>query len=182
MKVAILAFALLTLASTSGAQPAQPYAGQQTRAVKSLADTEVADLLEGRGAGLAKAAELNGYPGPQHVLELAEPLALTPPQRAATAALIAPMRAAARQHGADFVARSRELDALFASGRATPEELRAKLDAAAVAYARVREAHLAAHIAQRALLTPEQIGAYQRLRGYAGSARDSGAPEQRHRH
>lgn len=180
MKAAFLASALLALAGAAGAQHAQPYAGQQARSVKSLADTEVADLLEARGAGLAKAAELNGYPGPQHVLDLAEPLALTPAQRAASAALIAPMRTAALKHGADFVARSRELDALFASGTATPAALRAKLDEAALAHARVREAHLAAHIAQRALLAPEQIAAYQQLRGYADGAHETGARHSQH--
>ena len=36
----------------------------------------MADLRAGRGMGLALAAELNGYPGPAHVLELADKLDL----------------------------------------------------------------------------------------------------------
>jgi hypothetical protein len=42
------------------------YAGQQTRAIKALSSQEEQDLRLGRGMGLAKAAELNGYPGPMH--------------------------------------------------------------------------------------------------------------------
>jgi hypothetical protein len=51
--------------------PATPYAGQQTRTIKALSDDEIAALRNGEGMGMAKAAELNGYPGPIHVLSLA---------------------------------------------------------------------------------------------------------------
>lgn len=156
------------------AQPSIPYAGQQTRNVKAYSDAEVADLLAGRGMGLARSAELNAYPGPQHVLELADKLGLTPAQRTATEALIPSMRAAARKYGAELIARERELDALFGEGRASPENVRAALDAAAMAQARVRQAHLDAHIEQRAILTAEQVSSYQKLRGYDDSAAHRG--------
>jgi hypothetical protein len=42
--------------------------------------TFLAALLKGEGMGMAKAAELNGYPGPTHVLTLAKELALTESQ------------------------------------------------------------------------------------------------------
>jgi hypothetical protein len=54
-----------------GEHPLSPYAGQQTRAIKALSPEDLAGLLNGEGMGMAKAAELNGYPGPVHVLELA---------------------------------------------------------------------------------------------------------------
>ena len=57
-----------------------PYVNDQGRALKALSADEAAGYLEGRGLGLAKPAELNGYPGPMHVLELADALALTPAQ------------------------------------------------------------------------------------------------------
>ena len=172
----LLALALLSqvAASPSSAQSTTAYAGQHTRGVKAYSDAEVADLLAGRGMGLARPAELNAYPGPQHVLELADKLNLTPAQRAATEALMPPMRAAAQKHGAELIARERELDALFAEGHATPERVRAALDAAALAQARVRQAHLDAHIAQRAILSAEQIATYQKLRGYDGSSGSGG--------
>ena len=80
MKPRILA---LVLAATAFAFPARadnqpaPYAGQQARSIKSLSAEDVAALLKGEGMGMAKAAELNGYPGPVHVLTLADELRLT---------------------------------------------------------------------------------------------------------
>jgi hypothetical protein len=43
---------------------------------------------EGRGFGLAFAADQNGYPGPLHVLELKDRLKLTADQEAKTQALL----------------------------------------------------------------------------------------------
>ena len=48
----------------------------------------VADLKAGRGMGLALAAELNGYPGPSHVLELADKLKLSAEDKAALVAFM----------------------------------------------------------------------------------------------
>src|SRR5581483_6020910 len=60
-----------------GMHGGSPYAGQQSREIKSLSDREIDGLKNARGLGLAKAAELNGYPGPMHVLELADALNIT---------------------------------------------------------------------------------------------------------
>ncbi|HYV03741.1 MAG TPA: hypothetical protein VFB82_04100, partial [Blastocatellia bacterium] len=74
------AVSLIIVATAANAQT--PYAGMQTRTIKSLSEQQVADLGAGRGMGLALAAELNGYPGPSHVLELADKLDLSVDQRA----------------------------------------------------------------------------------------------------
>jgi hypothetical protein len=76
MRFAIAIAAILGLASPALAQ--QPYAGLQNRSIKSLSDQQIADLNAGRGMGLALAAELNGYPGPMHAIELASDLHLSP--------------------------------------------------------------------------------------------------------
>src|SRR5712691_9243222 len=86
-------------AATSTAQTASPYTGQEQRAIKALSDEEIRDLLEGRGMGLAKAAELNSFPGPLHVLQLADPLGLSDAQRTATEALYVDMRKKAQPIG-----------------------------------------------------------------------------------
>src|SRR5690242_2678820 len=81
-RVLSIAIAFFALASPGLAQaPSAPYAGQQARAIKSLSAEEIASLLKGEGIGLAKAAELNGYPGPAHVLALAGELRLSDAQR-----------------------------------------------------------------------------------------------------
>jgi hypothetical protein len=82
-------------AGTALAQDHHPYAGMAQRAIKALSDQQIADLRAGRGVGLALAAELNGYPGPAHVLENADALRLTPDQRVRTQALFDAMKAAA---------------------------------------------------------------------------------------
>ena len=84
---AVLAIVAATAASS--AQTASPYTGQEQRAIKALSDEEIRDLLEARGMGLAKAAELNSYPGPLHVLQLANELGLSDAQRKATDSLYA---------------------------------------------------------------------------------------------
>src|SRR5690606_22844036 len=89
---------MIALAATPVSSPAetpQPYAGFETRTVKSLSEREIGDLKAGRGMGLALAAELNGYPGPLHVLELAKPLGLTEAQRNKVRELHAAMTAEA---------------------------------------------------------------------------------------
>jgi hypothetical protein len=63
-----------------GDAPTSPYAGHQTRTIKALSPEDVAALLNAEGMGMAKAVELNGYPGPVHVLTLAKELKLTTAQ------------------------------------------------------------------------------------------------------
>ena len=162
----LLAIAALSGCAQHGGAPASPYAGQERREVSSLSPAEVADLRAGRGMGLARPAELNGYPGPLHVLELAAALELSADQRARTEALHARMQAAAREAGARWIEAERELDALFRTRQATPQSLRAALDRIGALQARVREVHLQAHLEQTALLTPTQIERYVQLRGY----------------
>lgn len=145
---------------------ATPYGGMQQREIKSLSPREIADLQAGRGMGLALAAELNGYPGPLHTLELAEPLKLTPEQHARTREVFARMQAEARALGAEVIAAERALDALFRERTVTPEKLAAATDAAARTQGRLRAAHLRHHLQMMEVLAPEQVDAYQRLRGY----------------
>jgi hypothetical protein len=58
--ITVLMVSALALAQQSHS----PYAGQEKRAVKTLSpDEEIQALLNGRGMGLAKVAELNHYPG-----------------------------------------------------------------------------------------------------------------------
>ena len=101
MKKLVIAAFVLTL---SEAQAQIPYAGLQMRPIKSLSAQQVADLSSGRGMGLALAAELNGYPGPSHVLELADNLDLTTEQRARVQALFDAMKAEAMPLGAMLIA------------------------------------------------------------------------------
>lgn len=149
-------------------QPPQPYAGQQARAIKSLSEAEIRGFLNGEGMGFAKVAELNHYPGPRHVLDLADQLALTPEQRAKTQALFESMRTRAIELGERLVEQEAELDRRFAETRIDDDGLRRALHEIALTRAELRAAHLRAHLAMRELLTEHQIAEYDRLRGYTG--------------
>jgi Spy/CpxP family protein refolding chaperone len=164
-RVSILSLCALLL---SGCAAHSHYAGLETRDIKALSASEVEGFRSGRGMSLALAAELNGYPGPLHVLELADRLALTDTQRAATQALFQRMKSDAVAAGEAFISTERELDRLFASKAATEDQLNAALLRVAQAQARLRGTHLQAHLEQVRILTPQQVALYGRLRGYGG--------------
>lgn len=151
-----------------GAAPSG-YAGQETREIKALSTQQVEDLRAGRGMGLAMAAELNHYPGPKHVLELAKELELDAGTSARVQASFDRMSADAKRLGAAIVDAERQLDALFREERVTAETLRAATAEIARLQGELRNAHLAAHLETRALLSMHQRHTYDRLRGYAGA-------------
>jgi Spy/CpxP family protein refolding chaperone len=134
---------------------------------RALAPTEIDDLLAGRGAGMAMSAELHGYPGPAHVLELADQLALSAEQRRATQALFDDMARDAKRLGAAIVAAERNLDRGFAERQIDAQRLRAMLSNLAGLRAELRYVHLRAHLAQTTLLSPAQIARYGTLRGHS---------------
>ena len=146
---------------------ASPYAGEEKRSIKALAENEVAGLAAGRALGLARAAELNSHPGPMHVLELGDELHLTAAQRESLSGIFATMHDAAVRLGAEIIERETQLDGLFARRAATPETVAALTDTIAGLQGRLRAAHLNAHVATARILTAEQIAQYDRLRGYA---------------
>jgi len=143
-----------------------PYAGLQKRDIKALSEQQISDLRAGRGMSLALPAELNGYPGPAHVLELADQLQLSPEQRSKTQVLFDKMQQEARALGEEVIIAERELDRLFRDKRAVPESLASATSKAAAAQGRLRESHLGYHLAMMEMLTPEQVAQYNRLRGY----------------
>src|SRR5437588_10339607 len=141
------------------------------------------DLRGGRGMGMALAAELNSYPGPAHVLELASALDLSEAQRGRTQALFEEMQKAAMPLGNEVLAKETELDEAFASGRIDDADLHRILADIGRLQGELRYTHLKYHLAVRGLLSRDQIAAYDRFRGYdtacsaaiwIGSERQSG--------
>lgn len=160
----VVAIAALLAASACG--QLSPYAGEQRREIKSLSSSELEAYLQGKGMGFAKPAELNGFPGPMHVLELADELKLQPTQREATQRLMQEHKAEVRALGQRYIAAEADLNRLFASREATPETLAQALRKSSELQTRIRESHLVTHLKQTALLTPQQIAGYSHLRGY----------------
>ena len=174
MRIALISLSLL---ATTFAMAQTPYAGMQTRPVKALSEQQVSDLSAGRGMGLALAAELNGYPGPSHVLELADKLELSSDQRAQVQSLFNSMKAEAQPLGLKLIAQETDLDRLFASRAITSDSLKTSTTAIAATQGELREAHLKYHLSTAAILTPGQMQRYAELRGYG-----SDKPAHRHHH
>jgi hypothetical protein len=161
----LIAFSVAAATAAVSAQTS-PYAGQQDRPIKALSTADVNDLMTGQGLGLAKAAELNGYPGPAHVLEHAAVLALSEQQRRATEALMHSHKSRARSLGAELVTAQRRLDEAFARKAIDPALLARLTAEIGSKQAQLREVHLRTHLDQTALLTSEQVRRYAELRGY----------------
>jgi Spy/CpxP family protein refolding chaperone len=163
-----VAWAALALPTAARAQES-PYAGWEEREIKALSPEQIASLRTGEGMAFAfaLAAELNGWPGPKHVLELADSLTLTPDQRSRIEAIRADMKERAVALGETVVTAEAELDHLFASRSITEASLAEKTAEIARLQGELRAVHLAAHLATTAVLTPHQIARYDALRGYA---------------
>lgn len=179
--IVLFSAALILAAGTSFAQSPQPYAGMQTRPLKALSGEELADLREGRGMGLALAGELNGYPGPKHVLDLAKELHLTDPQRTRTQQLFDAMKAEAVPLGQQVIAAETDLDRQFSGRTITPVSLTAATAAISATQGTLRATHLKYHLAMMDVLTPTQIARYGELRGY-GAAGPVGHSPSMHNH
>jgi Spy/CpxP family protein refolding chaperone len=161
------------VAVAAAAHTDSPYVGQETRDIKALSPQDIDDYLNGRGLGFAKAAELNHYPGPRHVLDLAHELALTPEQMRQTRAIFETMRAQAVALGKQLVEQEQALDRQFANGSMDAASLQALVSEIGGLQAKLRYAHLAAHLEQKAVLTEHQVQVYDQLRGY-GAAHGKG--------
>jgi Spy/CpxP family protein refolding chaperone len=164
--IVLVAIAFALALGTTLVQAQQPYAGLEARSIKALSDQQIGDLRAGRGMGLALAAELNGYPGPMHVLELAESLGLSDQQRAKMQDLFAAMKAEVVPLGEKLIVQEADLDGQFANKTITPASLKASTDAIGATHAALRETHLKYHLSTVEVLTSAQVQRYTELRGY----------------
>lgn len=132
--------------------------------IKTLTEELIQGYRNGEGMGLAKAAELNHYPGPRHVLNLADDLNLSPSQRKEAQRLFDEMHAQAVALGSQILAFEEKLDAAFAARSVDPEQLRLLTTQISDLQGKLRRTHLQAHMAMRAALTEQQISKYDEIR------------------
>lgn len=199
MRHFVVAIASLAVASMAGAQDhsghqaaAEPRAAPASAASASsmmnyTAEERAQGLKEGRGMGLAMPAEGNGYPGPRHVLEVAEQIGLTVQQRGRTQQLFDSMRSEAGRLGTQLLAQENELDAIFREHRATPALLAKAANDIGATEAALKIVHLRTHLTMMDVLTPSQVSRYIDLRrAGAGSGKTRPSteadPQAEHKH
>ena len=191
-RVAVIgALLALTVAGTAVAWRAwqgddrsrSPYAGQQLSEIRGLNAQEIDDLRNGRGAGYARTAELNSYPGPRHVLDLGHELNLSAEQARQVELVFRQMEADAQRLGHEILRREAQLSNAFGGRSISEADLQAQVSGLASLYGELRAVHLRAHLAITPLLSDEQIARYNALRGYAGTPGQPGyAAPHDHRH
>lgn len=175
MKHGLATIVLLLSAASSHAEEGghshvSSYAGEEARIIKSLSPKDIEELRSGGGWGLAKAAELNGVPGPLHLLEMQDEIPLTDSQVDAIESLYRQMKAEAIDQGLKLIALERELEMQFQSREITDSILLSLLGEIADARRNLRYIHLATHLRTPDILSEEQIEKYNRLRGYAANS------------
>ena len=143
------------------------YAGEEKREIKSLSATDIEELQNGKGWGLAKAAELNGVPGPAHLLEMKEEIELSAEQIRVIEDIYIKMKQEAVSLGLELIELERELNNHFANRTITNELLRQILQKIAQVHGQLRYVHLSTHLKTPDILKSEQITLYNKLRGYS---------------
>lgn len=166
-RLTLVTLSMLTLPVVSSAESfTSNYVGEEQRVIKSLSAEDIAQLQKGAGWGLAKAAELNGVPGPLHVLEMASKIDLTASQKAQIEDIYKKMQAQAVVVGQQLIEAETALNAAFKDKTVDAESLKTLINNAEAARANLRYVHLSAHLETPRILTKHQIMMYNQLRGY----------------
>jgi hypothetical protein len=181
MRLRLICVAVLSMIGSAMASDGltSPYRDSTARDIRALTQREIEDLRAGRGMGLARAAELNSYPGPRHVLDAmqAGQLHLTPVQDRTIQVLFDGMSREAQRLGALILTEEQNLEVEFRAGRITEADLLARVARIAALQGQLRAVHLKTHLETRAALTEQQVQHYNELRGYA-----AGSQPEHHRH
>ena len=160
-------FYSLTAIAVSEPQYKSKYIGQEKREIKSLSNDDINALRAGAGWGLAKAAELNGLPGPKHILEMKKEIELTAEQEKMVIALFQEMKKEAIELGNKYLVYEKELNNRFAEKNIDENVLDELLEKISETYKLLRYTHLSAHLKASTILTEDQIEKYNKLRGYS---------------
>lgn len=149
-----------------------PYADRYdpAAAIRTLTPEEIAQIERGAGSGFALPAELNGVPGPRHVLDLGHEIGLSHEQRTRVQQIFDAMHAAVIPAGQRYLTSLRSLEEDFRAERLTEETLAERVAEVHRLEGELAALHLVAHLQTAQVLTAGQIAAYQRLRGYAPSS------------
>ncbi len=168
--IASLAILLLAVVTSAAAQDhlTSPYRQQAETGLRGLGAKEIAELRAGTGMGLARAAELNGYPGPSHLLDAvkAGQFQASPEQVRRVQEIFDGMKSNAQRVGAQIIDEEARLEAAFHGATITETDLRSRVARIATLQGELRVIHLGAHLVTSAILSDVQVARYNELRGY----------------
>lgn len=142
------------------------YVGQEKRLIKSLSADDIYQLNNGKGWGLAKVAELNGMPGPLHLLQMKDKISLSDDQEKKIRGLFEDMKSKAVPLGKQLIQLEKELNDSFSDKSITENRLNQQLQAIAQVRKKLRYVHLVTHLKTPLILSERQITKYNQLRGY----------------
>lgn len=143
------------------------YVGEEHRKIKSLSPDDIKELKKGGGWGLAKAAELNGVPGPAHILEMEDKIDLTDEQKRKIQKIYNKMKSEAVALGEQLIRLEMELNSGFSNRIINQELLEKSVQEISKVRAKLRIVHLSTHLQTPNILTNKQIILYNKLRGYS---------------
>jgi len=143
------------------------YVDEELRTIKSLSADDIKELRRGGGWGLAKAAELNGVPGPAHILEMEQKIKLTREQKKDIQDIYDKMKVEAQILGEQLIQLEGELNHHFFNRSINPALLEKYIRQIEVVRSNLRIVHLSTHLHTPNILTTEQITLYNKLRGYS---------------
>ncbi len=175
--IVAITFNTTSTIAASGYEYKSKYIGQERREIKSLSNDDIKELRAGAGWGLAKAAELNGLPGPKHILEMKKEIELTAEQERTVVALYNDMHKEAIALGHKLIEYEKELNSRFAQRNIDEKVLDQLLTNISETYKSLRYTHLSAHLKTPGILTETQIKKYNKLRGYSSDDPCANIPE-----
>ena len=164
----VISFVILFSSSTSAEEDYKSkYVGQEHRTIRSLSPDDIDELKKGGGWGLAKAAELNGVPGPAHVLEMKDEIHLTDEQNNEIQKIYNEMKSEAVNLGEQLIRLEMELNNNFTNRTIDQSILEKSVQKIEKVRANLRVVHLSTHLQTLNIRTNEQIILYNNLRGYS---------------
>ena len=175
----VLLFFLIPFCAYSASEHSHKskYVGQEKREIKSLSESDIEELENGKGWGFAKAAELNGVPGPIHLLEMKKEIRLSSEQIQKIEDIYQKMKKQAIPLGLELIELERRLNNHFANRTITDSLLHKLLGEIVQVRKKLRYAHLSAHLKTPDILSFEQITLYNQLRGYSSNDPCKNIPE-----
>ena len=153
------------------------YFGEENREIKALSAEDIVELQRGGGWGFAKPAELNGVPGPAHLLEMKEEISLNAEQVFQIEKIHEEMRSEAIPLGNEYIHAERNLDTMFKTGSMSNDSLLLLIEQIEDIRANLRYVHLSKHLETLELLSEKQIKLYNKLRGYSEDGVCDNIPE-----